>query len=223
MAAPRLGAFPHELQTADGKVFVKALPQRAMRISDLFLPSPLDKGGEIVGKGTYYHRVTPMDPDTGQIERMQGFYMYGAQAVEVAVNIKTGEVKLLKVGSAWDMGQPINPKLCEGQIEGGLVMGVGLALGEEVLMDRGQVLNPNFRDYKMPRATQIPSGERVKSMLVMASHREGPYGAKGIGEVTLMTTAPAIANAIYGAIGIRICDLPMTPEKILRHLKEKEG
>ncbi len=223
LAASVLKVFPHELEIADGKVFVKELPQRAIRISDLFLPGPLDKGGEIIGKGTYYHRITPMDPETGQVEKMQGFYMYGAQAIEVAVNVLTGQIKVLRVSSAYDVGQPINPKLCEGQIEGGLAMGIGPALGEELLMDKGRVLNPNFRDYKMLTATQIPSGQNVKSMLVKAPHRDGPYGAKGLGEVTVMPTAPAIGNAIYNAIGIRIYDLPMTLEKILKCLKGKEG
>ncbi|MFC1945213.1 xanthine dehydrogenase family protein molybdopterin-binding subunit [Chloroflexota bacterium] len=222
LAAPLLKALPHELETTDGKVFVKNMPERFVRIPALFWPGPLYKGGEIVGKGVYSHKMTPMDPETGQIEKMMAFYLYGANAVEVAVNIRTGEVRVLKVGSAWDMGQLVNPKLCEGQIEGGLSWGIGMALGEGLKVDKGRVLNPNFRDYKIPRAAQMPDRENMKSFFVMALHNEGPYGAKGVGEGTNTAAAPAINNAIFNAIGVRLYELPLTPEKILRHLKEKK-
>ncbi|MFC1918282.1 xanthine dehydrogenase family protein molybdopterin-binding subunit, partial [Chloroflexota bacterium] len=222
LAAPLIGVSPNELDIADSRIYVKHFPEKLITIPELFSFFPLNRGGDIVGKGVYQHRTTPMDPETGQIERMQGFYMYGANAVEVAVNIRTGEVKVLKVGSAWDMGQPINPKLCEGQIEGGLSWGIGMALCEELKVERGRVLNPNFREYRIIRAAQMPDRECMKSFLVMTPHDEGPFGAKGMGEVTLMATTPAISNAIYNAVGVRIYELPLTPEKILSHLKEKE-
>ncbi|MFC2040687.1 xanthine dehydrogenase family protein molybdopterin-binding subunit [Chloroflexota bacterium] len=218
LAAPRLGVSPHELKIADSNIFVKLVPEKFITISELFSLFPSKRGGEIIGKGVYQHRNTLMDSETGQIERMQAFYMYGANAVEVAVNIRTGEIKILKVGSAWDMGQPINPKLCEGQIEGGLSWGIGMALTEEMKIERGRVLNPNFRDYKIPRADQMPDRACMESFLVMDPHNEGPFGAKGMGEVTLMAN-----NAVFNAIGVRLYEFPLTPEKILRHLKDKGG
>ena len=100
-------------------------------------------------------------------------------------------------------------------------MGVSSALWEGVLLDEGRVLNPNFRDYKMTTALNMPKMENFKSFLISAPHKDGPYGAKGTGETQITSTAPAIASAIYNAVGARIKDLPITREKILKVLKEK--
>lgn len=99
-------------------------------------------------------------------------------------------------------------------------MGIGNALYEEIVLDRGRVLNPNFTDYRVPSTLEVPSGDNTKSMLVMAPHRDGPFGAKGCGEAAMTPSAAAIANAVYNAIGVRIMDLPLTPEKILKSLQK---
>jgi len=137
----------------------------------------------------------------------------------VAVNIETGEVKVLRLGQSWDMGQPVNPKMCEGQIEGGTGMGIGTTLYEEMVLEKGAVVNPNFMDYKLPSSLDIPAGDDVASMIAASPHREGPFGAKGFSEGGLVGVAPAIANAIYEATGVRIKDLPITKEKMLKGLK----
>jgi CO/xanthine dehydrogenase Mo-binding subunit len=114
----------------------------------------------------------------------------------------------------------INPLNCEQQVEGAIVTGVGLALLEEMILENGKPVNCNFRDYRIPTSMDSPA---VTSMFVEATHKDGPYGAKGVGEPALAPTAPAIGNAVYDAIGVRIKDLPITPEKILKALKEKGG
>jgi CO/xanthine dehydrogenase Mo-binding subunit len=118
------------------------------------------------------------------------------------------------------MAQPINVKTCEGQIDGGTGMGIGRTLLEEMVVENGVSLNPNFVDYKLPSIMEIPQGEDTSAMLAGSPHRDGPYGAKGFGESTNCAVAPAIANAIYNAVGVRINTLPITREKILEGLRE---
>lgn len=234
IAAPLLGADPGNLETMDSTVFVKDLPERKLNIADLYLPAReeargavkmatcLEEGGEILGKATFWGRPSAEDPETGQGERVTMSYDYGVQGVEVAVDIETGLVKVLRLCSAFDTGKTINPKMCEAQLEGGAVMGIGSALYEGfIFSDKGKLLNPNFHDYRICSTMQVPSGEKMKSMTVEIPHREGPFGAKGMGENAMCPTAPAIANAIYNATGARLTRLPMTPERILKAIKDK--
>jgi xanthine dehydrogenase molybdenum-binding subunit len=146
-------------------------------------------------------------------------YAYGAHGVEVDVDKETGQVKILNYIAAHDVGKAINPLLLEGQIYGGGLQGVGYALGEKMIYEKGELKNGNFLDYKIPTAKDIPP---VQAVIVETDEKDGPFGAKGIGEPGLVPTAPAIANAIYDAVGVRIKDLPITPEKVLKALKEKE-
>jgi CO/xanthine dehydrogenase Mo-binding subunit len=137
------------------------------------------------------------------------------------VDTETGEIDVLEVIAAHDVGRAINPVTCEGQIEGGIVQALGGVLFEEMLFGgRGRMLNPSFADYKIPVSSDIPE---IRSILIEEPHREGPYGAKGVGEITLVPVAPAIANAIYDATGVRIKDLPITKDKILTALKKAAG
>jgi len=125
----------------------------------------------------------------------------------------------LNIVASHDCGKAINPMLVEGQLEGSVVGGMGQALYEEVISERGQVLNPSFLDYGIPTAMEIPS---ITSVEVETNDPEGPFGAKESGEGTQLAPAPAIINAIYDAIGVRFKTLPVTPEKILRALDEKD-
>jgi len=140
--------------------------------------------------------------------------------VEVAVNMETGEVKVLKFHSAFDAGQPINVKMCEQQMEGGMGMGIGTSLMEEMVMDEGKLLNPGFTDYKIPSVKEVPLVGNVSSEMVSGFHKDGPYG-KGLGEGVMMPTAPALAGAIFDAVGVRLKGMPFTAEKVLQALKEK--
>ncbi len=227
LAAKELEAAEEDLETADSKVFVKGSPDRNIHIRDLFIPMviggyTLKEGAEILGKATYYLPGVMPDPETGASERPASFYMFVAQAAEVEVDIQTGKIRVIKIVTANDCGKAINPIMVEGQQEGGVLsMGIGSTLLEEVITDNGVMLNPQFADYKIPTTLDCPDLDDYKSAIIETAHRDGPWGAKGIGEATLVASAPAIANAIYDAIGIRFHDIPITPEKVLRALKDK--
>jgi len=146
-------------------------------------------------------------------------YAYGAHGVEVEVDRQTGRVRIVNYVAAHDVGKAINPMLLEGQISGGGVMGLGYALSEKMVYKNGRLMNANYLDYKLLTAKDIPP---MQAVIVETDEKDGPFGAKGIGEPGLVPTAPAIANAIYDAVGVRIKDLPITPEKVLAALKAKE-
>jgi len=240
-AARVLKVSPEELETKDMSVYSKNNPEKRLKIGDLFVPHASKppalygtaiEGGEIIGKASYKPVYATDDPETGQMDpelakkgiRLSTFCPYYAKAVEVAVNIETGEVKVIRWFSGIDLGKAINPKMCEQQSEGGMGMGIGSALYEELRIEEGTVLNPNFTDYQIPVAIQMPPNRNIQSFFVeSAPHKDGPYGAKGFAECTNIAVEPAIAAAVYDAVGIRIKDLPITPEKVLRALREKSG
>ena len=143
--------------------------------------------------------------------------VFGATFAEVEVDVETGQVRVIKMVGAFDVGKAINPAQCEGQIAGGLTMGVGYALTEGLIIEDGRVLNPGYRDYKIPRAVDAPE---VVPVLVESIEPTGPFGAKGLGEATMISSAAAIANAVYNAVGARIRELTITPEKVLAALRE---
>jgi len=122
------------------------------------------------------------------------------------------------VVASQDVGRIIDPIRCEGQVEGAVVMGIGSALTEEMVLEKGRLVNPDWSTYKIPIALDVPP---IVALLVEDPHPEGPYGAKGMGEVGLGPTAPAIANALFNVSGVRIYDLPLTPEKVYWALKKK--
>ncbi|MFQ5817211.1 MAG: molybdopterin cofactor-binding domain-containing protein [Terriglobia bacterium] len=147
-------------------------------------------------------------------------YSYSAQVAEVSVDSETGQVKVEHVSVAHDCGRAINPMTVEGQIQGSISMGLGQALQEEMIWNRGRLLNPSLLEYKSPSTLESPE---IDTILVESIDPEGPLGAKEAGEGSLAAVIPAVANAVYDAIGVRITSLPITPEKILRALKEKKA
>jgi len=181
-----------------------------------------------MGKGYYYPKNTPLD------ENCQGdicaTYSYHGTVAEVEVDTETGVVEVLKLYSAVDCGKAINPMFVEGQIQGGALQGIGLALCEDgypYMTDTNGVSpyfstefrHTNLSDYAIPTSMDVPE---IHPYIIERPDSDGPFGAKASGEVTLNSVAPAITNAIYNAVGVRIFDLPATPEKILKALKEKE-
>jgi CO/xanthine dehydrogenase Mo-binding subunit len=211
------------LELKEGVVYVKE-GGKAIKIEELFKTTGyLLKGGDILGSGTFSAPLESEDEETGQGKRPVTYYAHGANAAEVMVNVETGEVKVLRNGACFDMGQPINPKLCGGQMEGGMGMGIGTALYEEMVLENGVVTNSSFLDYKFPTSMDLPFCDQVESMIAAAPHREGPFGAKGFSEGGLVAVAPAIGNAIYQATGVRIRDLPITKEKVLNAIKAISG
>jgi xanthine dehydrogenase molybdenum-binding subunit len=148
---------------------------------------------------------------------VSGSYAFAAQAVTVEVDTYTGNIKVLDVHVAQDVGKVLNPLGIQGQIEGGVLMGVGYAISEELMMEQGRILNPNFHNYKMLTASDGPA---IHFYPIETNDPQGPYGAKGMAEAPLIPTAAAIANAVADAIGTRIYSLPLTPEKVLKALSE---
>ncbi|MDD5067304.1 MAG: molybdopterin-dependent oxidoreductase, partial [bacterium] len=147
-------------------------------------------------------------------------YTYSANAVELEVNIRTGEVKLIKVWAAHDIGKAINPQQAEAQIQGGVLQGIGYALYENLIVKNGIIVNPNFTGYIIPTIKDAPE---IVPVIVENRDRLGPFGARGLGEPPLIGLAPAIANAIRHATGIRLLELPMVPEKILEELNRSRN
>ena len=221
LAAPMLEMTAEELEMSEGKIYVKGMPDKAILISDLFGPTGVAHGLEtMAGRGEHRDPFIEADPETGQSKKLYTWHIYGAYGAQVAVNVQTGKVKVLKAVGAYDMGRAINPKLCEGQIEGGLGIGLGIALNEELEFDKGALLNPNLIDYKMATAMELPSVKNTKSIIAAVPCDSGPYGAKGLGEMTSVTPVAAITNAVCNALGIAINEIPITREKVIRALKE---
>jgi len=216
-ASRMLEARADDLIAKEQKVYVRGNPQKSVSIAQVAMTC-YNRGRILAGRGCYD------DPTTYIPDSKTGYggvptYAFGTHAIEVEVDRKTGEVKVLDFVAAHDVGKVINPMMAEGQIEGGGLQGLGYALSEGLVWEEGIVLNPNFQDYRIFYINDVP---RIKSIMVESIDPDGPYGAKGLGEPGLVPTAAAVANAIYDAVGVRIKSLPMTPEKILRALKEKE-
>ena len=175
-------------------------------------------GRQIIGRGSYNPKTTPVDFRTGE-GNVSGSYGFEAQIAEVEVNKETGDVKIIKVWDAHDIGKAINPQQVEGQIEGSIAMGIGYTLYEDLKFKNGRVANANFANYRLPKSLGTPP---IETILVETDEKEGPFGAKGMGEASLLPTSAAIANAIEDAVGVRIKELPITPDKILKALKNLE-
>jgi CO/xanthine dehydrogenase Mo-binding subunit len=183
------------------------------------LASYENAGGPIWGLGRFIpDNVTMVDPET-KIGNISCAYPFVAQIAEVEVNLKSGEVKVLSCTAAHDLGKTINPVMAEGQVHGAIAQGIGFALFEEMNLENGKITNSNFKQYKVPRAKNIP---HITTIFIESNDPNGPYGAKGLAEPALTPTAPAIANAIYNAIGARITSLPITPQKILASLRKEQ-
>jgi len=218
-AAEMLEADPGDLVAQDRKIFPKGSPQRAVSFLEVAKRSWFHTGGkEIVGRGSWDPPSVPPDPET-QYGNVSSAYTFGAQIAEVEVDPKTGKVTILNFAAAHDVGKAINPMAVEGQLEGALVQGAGYGLMEDMVGIDGRIYNPNFLNYRLPTILDISP---MKIMMVESNDPVGPYGAKGVAEPALVATAPALANAIYHAVGVRITNLPVTPQKILAALKDKE-
>jgi carbon-monoxide dehydrogenase large subunit len=212
IAATTLNADSKDLEISNGEIHVRGSDKK-MTIAET-IRGKWRAGLTILGRGTYYPEIQGTMFSARSI-----FYMYGAQAVDLEVDPETGKIKVHKVAAAHDVGKAINPMAVEGQIEGGVVQGLGTGIFEEVLYnEKGKMMNPNFRDYRIPTAVDAP---KITPIIVEATHDEGPFGAKGIGEMTLVSTPTAVGNAIYNATGVRLKELPATPERLLNHLKER--
>ncbi|HLE02546.1 MAG TPA: molybdopterin cofactor-binding domain-containing protein, partial [Dehalococcoidia bacterium] len=217
-AASKLEARPQDLEIQDARIYVRGSPERSLTVAQVARGALLRRGGQIIMGEAFY------DPDTYEMDRdlrghLTAAVSFGSQAAEVEVDTEIGGVRVKKVIAAHDVGRAINPMATEGQLEGGVLMGTGFATTEEMQVEAGTIRNANFMDYRIPTAVDPPEMEVV---LVETIDPEGPYGAKGIGETGLIPTAAAIASAVWRATGVRVRDLPVTPEKVLLGLEEQD-
>jgi CO/xanthine dehydrogenase Mo-binding subunit len=218
IASKSLGEAPEALDIRSGVIFSTKDKEKNIPLGKVLRNAHYASGGKML-MAEYFYDPANENFDKDFKGNLSVSYAYGTHGVEVEVDKQTGEVKVLKYIAAHDVGKAINPMLLEGQIYGGGLMGLGYALSERMIFRDGRLMNANFLDYKMLTAKDVPP---VEAVIVETDEKDGPFGAKGIGEPGLVPTAPAIANAIYDAVGVRIKDLPITPEKILKALKEKE-
>lgn len=215
VAADLLKASADDLEIRNARVWVREDPDSSIDLPAVAQESILKRGKPPVGTGSFVPPTTQADRETGQGTPFPT-YVYATHMAEVEVDTDTGEVSVLRLVAAHDSGVVINPMLTEGQIAGGVAQGIGMALSEEILLRDGRTLNPSLMDYTIPSALEVPD---LQFIHVETPDDTGPYGAKCVGEPSLIATAPAILNAIHDAVGVRIYDLPATPEKILRALK----
>lgn len=215
-----LEASPEDLEVADGKVSVKGAPgSRTLTVAEIAaraespfiqhtaqgpVPTTVEEKGTIIGLASLAPRANPSPAC--------------AEFVEVEVDTETGAVQVLRVVYAHDLGRLIHPQGAEGQVEGGFQQGMGYALMENLQFDpdSGSCLTGDFLEYKIPTAVEMPRD--IQSIFIESNEPSGPFGAKSLSEPCITVPAPAIANAIYNAVGVRIRDLPITPEKVLAAL-----
>jgi CO/xanthine dehydrogenase Mo-binding subunit len=208
LAATRLEARVEDLTLEAGRLFVQGSTDRGFSIGELAVYAQTLGPGPILGRGAFSSRMP------------QSLHCYGTQIVEVEVDTDTGEVQIVRIVAAHDVGRAINPQSVAGQIQGGVTQAIGHALMEQVPYGPdGAPQAQGFLDYKIPAALDLPE---VEAVLVEVPDDEGPFGARGIGEPPILAFAPAVANAIYDAVGVRITSLPITAEKVRQALREKQ-
>ena len=212
-------AAVEDLQIANSQVYLRGRKKPLGSLKDLVMEMHRPHGKTVVTSGTYHTAGMPMDTETGQGHAIP-IFTFATQLAEVEVDPGTGKVSVLKIWSANDVGRAVNPVNVEGQIEGGIQMGLGFALTEEIVRKQGQTLNPSFSDYKMPTSVDMPV---VTPIIVEVPEPLGPFGARGLAESTTIPTAAAIANAVADAVGVRIKELPLSAERVLAALKKAGG
>ena len=215
MAAEMLEADESDLVAKGKKIFVHGSPDKSISYARVIqLTIQRNNGNPIIGRGHIKAvQNTEFYPSLAKAKgRYTDAYGFAVQVAEVEVDTLTGQIKIIKTVTFHDCGFPLNRSIVEGQVHGNVSMGIGQALGEEIILEKGQMQNPTFLDYQTPLAPETPD---MVSGIVESLDPGGPYGAKEVGEGSLAAILGAIANAIYDAIGIRFSQLPITPEKVL--------
>lgn len=220
VAAGMLSVNAEDLELRDQAVGVKGDPGKALTLAEVAHHAKYILAEEIIGRGHFEPDTVARDPRTYYGNYSSG-YTFTAQTVEVEVDPETGQVKILDIATAIDLGKALNPMAAEGQNEGCVGQELGPVLLEGIVYDGGgRVVNPNLVDYRLPTSLDTPP---ITGFLVESYEPNGPYGAKACGQVSNIPIAAALASAVYDAVGVRIKEQPITPEKILRALEEKEA
>ena len=224
MVAKAWSENPEDLDIIDGKV-ISYKSEESVSLKNIVIygiPLPNDQGwvgGPVLGRGNFMPTyVTGLDPETGQGPRAVVHYTTGAQAVEVEVDMDTGKVEIIRGVAAFDVGKAINPDMVKAQMEGGFVQGLSTALFEGLQLKDGVLQNSSFVDYRIATSTDVP--QSIQAIIVEVPQDDGPWGARGIGEHAMVPTIPAVANAIYDAIGVRVGAPPYTSEKVYLAMEE---
>lgn len=220
VASEELEVAPEDLETpGDGFIRVKGSPDHSIHIINLALAAHFKHARTISGRGMFMKPKSDVVPETGEMDP-DSTEAHACTVAEVEVDTETGEVTVISLKSAYEVGRQVNPKLVEGQIRGGSVMGMSHALLETTAPYYPAIDHAprSFAEYPIPGTTDLPI---IESVVLEYPSASGPYGVKGVGEMTANPPIPAIVNAIYNACGVRITELPVTPEKVLRGLEEK--
>lgn len=222
IASKELEIDPSDLELTEGEVVAKGAPQKKMSISDVAAAATWTYGELITGTGAAFKPYATVDDDDGSVElEPHSAISYAACVADVEVDDETGEVQVLRLVQVYDVGRAINPTLVEGQIEGGAMMGLGLGLLEASYPYYPSVdhRGGEFGAYLAPSMEDLPE---VENMILENPSADGPFGAKAIGEMANNAQPPAIAAAIYDAVGVWVTQMPATPERVLRALERKE-
>ncbi len=220
VAGDELEVSPDDLETdGQGNIRVKGSPDRSINIVNLALAAHFKYGKTISGRGMFMKPKSDVDPETGAMDP-DSTEAHACTVAEVEVDTETGEVTVLSLKSAYEIGCEVNPALVKGQITGGSFMGMAHALYETTAPYYPEMEHrPNsFSEYVLPGPTELPV---IESVVLEYPSSTGPFGVKGVGEMTANPPIPAIVNAINNALGVRITSLPVTPEKILKALDAK--
>jgi CO/xanthine dehydrogenase Mo-binding subunit len=218
-ASEMLEVDPERIDLADRMVRVEGDEEKVLSIVDV-VKTCASQGIPISDLAQFNAPSRDLEVSDCVVGQIHPDYTFGTHAAEVAVDTRTGKVTVLKLVAAFDVGQAINKLSAQGQLEGGTVCGVGYALLEDVKMDQGRTVTCALDTYLVPTAADMPD---VEAIMLESRGGMGPFGAKGIGEPASTSGAPAVTNAVADAIGIRLTELPLTPERILTALKERDG
>jgi len=218
-AEKQLNASQEGLALGGGKIYVKERPEAALPIAKAAQILTMARG-PLIASGSSSTQAPSYDTELTKSNPAPArpFFAYGAQAVALQVDKTTGKVDLLKVIASHNVGKAVFKAGVEGQIQGGVAMGLGYALSEEVIFANGRPVNDSFLDYRLPTMADIPE---IVPIIVEKEDAKSPEDIRGVGEPTTIPTAAAVANAIYDAVGVRVNHLPMTPEKIYWAMKKK--
>ena len=220
VASDMLESNPEEIVCRRGRFFVTGPSEKNVSFQEVADQAAIMRGGApVIGTGIYTPPTVLPDPKT-KYGNISPVYPFACQIAEVEIDPDTGQVTVLSFTAAHDVGRAINPLATEGQIQGGVAQGLGWTLMENMVTENGKLVNPDFLDYVIPTARDIP---KINPILVEPVDPNGPYGAKGIGEPALNPSMSAITNAIYDATGIRIRELPVFPEEIVEELKRRKA
>lgn len=218
LAAASLKCEPEDIVLQQGMAINRHHPEDQRTYAELVGDSLFVRHGPIIGRGSTLLR-SPFDPPIGEgySERPVGTHTFGTHVAEVEVDVETGRTKVINYTACHDIGRLINPQGYEGQVQGGLVQGIGYGLYEEAIVKDGQIINPSFVDYRIPTALDVPP---ITTLVVEKYEPLGPFGAKGFAEQPMIPPMPALANAIFDATGLRMTTIPITPERLYHSIKK---